>query len=155
MHMTRFCTSCGQPANDGVRFCTHCGAPLPPASNPQSQQQYQQPQPQYQQPQQQYQQPQYQQPQQQHPQSSLIAKPDTHLVMGILTTIFCCLPFGIVSIIQATKVDNLWNAGQYADAQAASKKARNWAIAAAATGLVTSIIYVILMSAGVIAGFNY
>lgn len=143
--MTRFCTSCGQSVNDGVRFCTHCGAPLPPASNPQPQQQYQQPQ-------QQYQQPQYQQPQQQ---SSLIAKPDSHLVMGILATILCCLPFGIVSIVQATRVDNYWNAGRYAEAQEASKKARNWAIAAAATGLVVSIVYVILMSAGVIAGLDY
>lgn len=77
------------------------------------------------------------------------------MVMGILATILCCLPFGIVSIVQATRVDNYWNAGRYAEAQEASKKARNWAIAAAATGLVVSIVYVILMSAGVIAGLNY
>ena len=33
-------------------------------------------------------------------------KPDNWLVWAILSTILCCLPLGIVSIIYATKVDN-------------------------------------------------
>lgn len=31
-------------------------------------------------------------------------KPDSNLVWGILTTILCCLPLGIVSIVKASKV---------------------------------------------------
>lgn len=37
-----------------------------------------------------------------------LQKPDNNLVWGILVTILCCLPFGIVSIIKASSVDNLW-----------------------------------------------
>ena len=140
--MTRFCTSCGQPVNDGVRFCTNCGAAIPV----EQQTNYSEPQPQPQ-PQPQYQQQQYQQP--------LGIKPKSYLVLGILTTILCCIPFGIVSIIQASKVDNLWNAGRYNEAQTASNKARNWAIAAMATSLISTILYIVLVALGVVAGLDY
>ena len=43
-------------------------------------------------------------------------KPDNNLVWGILATVLCCLPFGIVSIVKASKVDGLWNSGQFAAA---------------------------------------
>ena len=69
--------------------------------------------------------------------------------MAILSTIFCCLPFGIVSIIFAAKVDNYWNAGNYIDSEEASRKARGWMIASIVTGLIISILYVILMAIGV------
>lgn len=58
--------------------------------------------------------------------------PPNNLVWGILTTVFCCLPFGIVSIVYAAKVDGQWASGQYALAEESSKKARTWAIVAAA-----------------------
>ena len=51
-------------------------------------------------------------------------KPDNYLVWAILTTILCCLPFGIVSIVYATKVDNLYYAGQYDEAMAKAKSAK-------------------------------
>lgn len=69
-------------------------------------------------------------------------KPDNNLVWAILSTIFCCLPLGIVSIISATKVDNLWNSGQHDAAIAEAKKAKNWAIYAAIAGVVVMVIYV-------------
>lgn len=72
-------------------------------------------------------------------------KPDNNLLWGILSTIFCCLPLGIVSIISATKVDNLWNSGQHEAALAESKKAKNWAIYAAIAGAIAVIIYVMAM----------
>lgn len=55
-------------------------------------------------------------------------RPESNLVWAILSTLFCCLPFGIVSIVHAAKVDNLYNTGDYEGAQEASTKARNWAI---------------------------
>ena len=108
--------------------------------------QYQQPgyqQPGYQQPD--YQQYAYQQPPQPNPYGPNPAmKPNTNLVWAILTTLFCCLPFGIVSIVYAAKVDSLWYAGNYAEAQDASKKAGTWAIVSAASAVGIWIIYLIV-----------
>jgi hypothetical protein len=54
-----------------------------------------------------------------------------HLVWAILTTLFCCLPLGIVSIVFAAQVDGKRAAGDLAGAQDASRKALHWAIASA------------------------
>lgn len=70
-------------------------------------------------------------------------KPDNNLVWAILSTVLCCLPLGIVSIIYATKVDNLWNSRQYDAATAEAKKAKQWAIYAAIAAVVVWIIYFI------------
>ena len=51
-----------------------------------------------------------------------------HLVWAILSTLFCCLPLGIVSIVFAAQVDGKRAAGDLAGAQEASRKALNWAI---------------------------
>src|SRR6185312_6304875 len=64
--------------------------------------------------------------------------PDNHLVWAILTTIFCCLPAGIVSIVYSSKVSGLWMQGQYAEAQAAANNAKRWAIISA---IITGVIY--------------
>ena len=40
-------------------------------------------------------------------------KPDNNLLWAILSTVFCCLPLGIVSIIYAIKVDDLYKHGDY------------------------------------------
>ena len=72
-------------------------------------------------------------------------KPDNYLVWAILTTILCCLPFGIVSIVYSTKVDNLYYAGQYEEAQAKAKSAKTWAIIAASSGFVFLALYLIVV----------
>jgi predicted secreted protein len=51
-----------------------------------------------------------------------------HLIWAILTTLFCCLPLGIVSIVYAAKVDGLRAAGNVPAAWEASRKAKMWAI---------------------------
>jgi hypothetical protein len=63
-------------------------------------------------------------------------KPNNYLAWAILTTLFCCLPFGIAAIVSASKVDSLYASGQYAEAQRASDSAKKWSIWAAVTGLV-------------------
>ena len=68
-------------------------------------------------------------------------KPDNNLVWAILTTILCCLPFGIVAIVYAAKVDGLWYAGMYDAARDAAKKAGIWSIVAAAASALFVIIY--------------
>ena len=108
-----------------------------PQQPPQYQQpQYQQP-PQYQQQPPQYQQP-YQQPYQQayQPGQQPPMKPDNNLVWAILSTILCCLPLGIVAIVYASKVDGLYNQGDYAGAQEAADNAKKYAVMGAICGLV-------------------
>lgn len=48
-------------------------------------------------------------------------RPDSYLALAIISTILCCLPTGIVSIIYATKVNSLYEDGNYDEAVRASK----------------------------------
>ena len=50
-----------------------------------------------------------------------------HLVWAILVTIFCCLPFGIVSIVYAAQVNGMVAAGNIDGARQASQNAKTWA----------------------------
>ena len=75
--------------------------------------------------------------------------PSSNMVWAILTTLLCCLPFGIVAIVYASKVDGLWQGGFYDAAYQAANKAKTWSIVAAACGLVGSIIYGVLIACGV------
>ena len=68
--------------------------------------------------------------------------PDTYLVWAILATLLCCLPFGIVSIVKASQVSSLYYQGNYAEARAASRAARNWAIASAVSSGAIVLVYV-------------
>ena len=64
-----------------------------------------------------------------------------YVIFAILTTVLCCLPLGIASIIYASKINSLQNAGDYAGAQQAAKKAKTFAIIGAVVGLIVSVIY--------------
>ncbi len=67
-------------------------------------------------------------------------KPDNFMVWAILGTIFCCIPFGIVSIVYASKVDGLWASGEYEAARDAASKARTWFWWSFAIGLIANLI---------------
>ena len=75
------------------------------------------------------------------------ARPQNYLVWAILTTLFCCLPLGIVSIVFAAQVDGKLASGDYAGAVAASNNAKRWAIIAAVSGIVIAILYIIFVVA--------
>lgn len=75
---------------------------------------------------QQQQQPSYQQPS--YFQGQRPPKPNNHLAWAILSTIFCCLPLGIVSIVYSSKVDGLYNAGDIKGAYDAANKASSYAL---------------------------
>ena len=76
--------------------------------------------------------------------------PDNNLVWAILSTLFCCLPLGIVSIVKAASVNSLWAQGQYAQAQQASEDAKKFAMWGAVAGVVVIVLYflLIVVSAG-------
>ncbi len=69
--------------------------------------------------------------------------PDNYLVWAILVTIFCCLPFGIVSIVYSSKVDSAYAFKNYDEAARLSKQAKNWMFASLISGAVIGIIYFI------------
>jgi hypothetical protein len=77
-----------------------------------------------------------------------------YLVQAILVTIFCCLPFGIVSIVYASQVNGKAQAGDLAGAMEASGKARTWAWVSFAIGLAGSILYFVLTAAGIMQGIG-
>jgi hypothetical protein len=62
-------------------------------------------------------------------------------VPAILTTLFCCLPFGIVSIVYASQVQGKLAAGDQQGAIKASRTARTWAWVAFGVGLVLTLFY--------------
>jgi ABC-type Fe3+ transport system permease subunit len=70
--------------------------------------------------------------------------PPNYLVWAILSTILCCLPLGVVSIVFAAQVNSKWAAGDLAGAQDSSKKARRFAIWSAIVGLVVAVLYVVV-----------
>jgi predicted secreted protein len=75
--------------------------------------------------------------------------PPNHLVWAILTTLFCCLPLGVASIVFAAQVNSKWNAGDVAGAQESSEKARKFALWGTIIGVVILVLYVILVIVGV------
>jgi hypothetical protein len=68
-----------------------------------------------------------------------------YLVQSILVTLFCCLPLGIVAIINAAQVNNKITAGDMAGAMEASKKAKMWCWWSFIPALVFWVIYFIFM----------
>lgn len=117
-----FCYKCGSEVPADVNFCNNCGAQLKATQNSAA------PTPVA-----------LTAPQDRPP------MPESNLVWAILTTLFCCLPFGIVSIVYACKVSGLYVAGYYEEAQKSSRRAGLWAMWAAITGGLILIIYLIIV----------
>ena|SRR6476469_9481270 len=80
--------------------------------------------------------------------------PPNYLVWAILSTIFCCLPLGIASIVFAAQVNSKWSAGDAAGAQDASEKAKKFAIWSAIAGVVVAVLYILLFVVIGVAGRN-
>ncbi|WP_334180568.1 CD225/dispanin family protein [Pseudoxanthomonas sp.] len=70
-----------------------------------------------------------------------------HLVWAILSTLFCCLPLGIVSIVFAAQVNGKLAAGDVAGAQDSSEKAKKWAMWSAIAGVSLAVLYIIFIFA--------
>lgn len=75
-----------------------------------------------------------------------------HLVWAILTTLFCCLPLGVVSIVHAAQVDGRRAAGDIDGAYAASDKARFWAIMSVVAVPILVLLWIVLFGGMAILG---
>ena len=78
-------------------------------------------------------------------------QPDNNLIWGILVTVLCCLPLGIVSIVKATQVSGLWAQGRVAEAQQAADDAKKFAVWGAIAGV---IVFVVVVIFNLVAGFG-
>lgn len=87
-----------------------------------------------------------------NPDGSPLYKPDSYLILSIISTIFGCLPLGIVAIIYASKVENLYFNGRYEEACHASNEAKKWSIISLIVLAVMLVLYFIFIfvSAGLI-----
>lgn len=73
---------------------------------------------------------------------------ENHLVLAILTTLFCCLPFGIVSIVYAVQVNSALAARNHELAKINSEKAKYWGMMSLWIGLAINAISIIGMALG-------
>ena len=77
--------------------------------------------------------------------------PKSWMVESILVTLFCCLPFGIAGIVNASKVESKFYAGDIAGAKRASDEAGKWTKVSFFIGIGVMVLYAILMAVGVAA----
>ena len=70
--------------------------------------------------------------------------PPNYLVWAILSTVLCCLPLGVASIVFSTQVNSKWAIGDVAGAQSASGKAKYFAIWSAIAWVPFAILFVVL-----------
>ena len=116
-----FCPKCGTQITDGTAFCPNCGYRLNDSQSTSTS-------------------------------SSSSASnnacktcPDNYLVYSILTTLFCCLPFGIVGIVKSAQVSSKYQGGDYEGAVQASRDAKKWSMIALICGLVWYLLYMIVV----------
>ena len=118
-----FCPNCGTQLDDSAMFCPNCGHRCKldePAASPS--------------PGVQQTTPTTQQTTSSAQQTTSSAQqtasrgqcPDSYLLFAILTTLFCCLPFGIVAIVKAASVSSKYQSGDYEGAVQASNDAKKW-----------------------------
>ena len=118
-----YCPKCGQELPDDVARCYSCGEPV-----------------------------EHMQPALQSQAAPPREPISSNLVWAILTTLFCCLPFGIVAIVHAAQVDGKVAAGDYAGAKEASGKAKTWSFVAFLCGLIPMVIYLIFVIIAIAGG---
>lgn len=68
-----------------------------------------------------------------------------YFVHSILVLVLCCVPFGIVALINSTKAKSQYEIGNYREAEESAAQAKKWCIYGAVSGVVFSILYAILM----------
>lgn len=77
--------------------------------------------------------------------TATVPMPKTWLVESILVTCFCCLPFGVVGIINSTKIESLYLNGQYEQALQHSQLAKKWTLWGLWTAVAFIFLYVIFI----------
>ncbi|MDR0982567.1 MAG: CD225/dispanin family protein [Culturomica sp.] len=80
--------------------------------------------------------------------------PKTWLVESILATLFCCLPFGIVGIVNAARVETRFYAGDFEGARRASVNAGRWTLVSVLCSVIVVIIYLAIFGFAVFSSLT-
>jgi len=115
-----FCTKCGTEIPENAAFCPTCAAP----ANEQSQDQ-----------------PTWTQQNVTSPQPPV--KVTDWLIPSILSTIFCCVPLGAVSIVFAAQANSMAAQGQFESAQKAADKAKLFLLLGVGLWALAIVIYLL------------
>ncbi len=75
-------------------------------------------------------------------------KPGNWLWQSIVATLLCCVPFGVVGIIYAVRVNSLYFNGNYQEAERMAQKAKMWTLISIVAGLLYVILWTILVITG-------
>ena len=76
--------------------------------------------------------------------TSIQRPPKNWLTESILATLFCCMPFGIAGIVNASKVESLYYSGNLQAANQASADAKKWTMISFWIGIVVLLLYIIV-----------
>ena len=76
--------------------------------------------------------------------TSIQRPPKNWLTESILATLFCCMPFGIAGIVNASKVESLYYSGNLQAAHQASADAKKWTMISFWIGIVVLLLYIIV-----------
>jgi hypothetical protein len=117
------CQSCGKSVSKSAGTCPSCGHPqrgvvmasVPTPTSPPAQPQVSTPPP----------------------------VPNSHMVQAIIATLLCFLPFGLVAIIHAGKVDGAHARGDYGEASRRSEAAKHWVNYSVIVAVVLVVLYVV------------
>jgi len=120
-----FCTKCGATNDDNAFKCTGCGQVLQGGAAGSAQGQ------------------------------APVQSVPNHLVEAILVTVCCCLPFGVVAIVYAASVNGKLQAGDYAGAADASRKAAMWSWVGLGLGLLWAVAMVAFQIIAGIGAANF
>jgi len=74
-------------------------------------------------------------------------RPNSYLALSIISTIICCMPIGIVSIVYATKVNSSYEDGNYDEAIRSSKNAKTWGLVSIGIGVLFYLGFFLLYGA--------
>jgi hypothetical protein len=118
------CPECQAQISDAATSCPHCGCPVQkaPASNPS---------------------PVYKSAPTQTAKPAPVC-PDTHMTKAILITLFCCLPFGIAAIVNASEVSSAYMSGNYNLALMKSQNADKWCTWGLVSGAIWVALYILM-----------
>lgn len=86
--------------------------------------------------------------------NELRPKPSSYLALAIISTVLCCLPTGIVSIIYAAKVNEAYASGDYEKAVQSSKNAKTWALVGIGLAVLIWIVYFAFFGLAMFASLN-
>ena len=80
-----------------------------------------------------------------------MGKKRDYLVWSILSTLFCCLPLGIVAIVYSVKANSAYDAGTTEEYVKSADKAKFWLILSAVLGFIISALAALLQGAAIFA----